>query len=102
DQDTKLYLYFDPAHAEMTQYVGDTGETAAQRVWENGYAGVWHMKNVNGQVLDSTANGNHGTIYGATEVDGPLGRCLSFDGVDDEVQCGNIPTSSADVTLEIL
>jgi hypothetical protein len=43
------------------------------------------MKNSGGLVLDSTANANHGTIYGATEVDGLLGRCLSFDGVDDVV-----------------
>lgn len=84
-QDTKLYLYFDPAHAEMTQYVGDTGEPAAQLVWDEHYAGVWLMKPNGGRVLDSTANGNHGTIYGATATEGPLGTALAFDGVDDYI-----------------
>jgi len=36
--------------------------------------------------LDSTRNQNHGTIYGATVTQGPLGACLSFDGVDDRVE----------------
>jgi hypothetical protein len=34
---------------------------------------------------DVTPNRNHGTIYGATWVDGKLGKALSFDGVDDRV-----------------
>ena len=81
-EDTHLYLYYDPLHAEMTDWVGDTGEPAAQQVWENGYVGVWHTPS-GGQLLDSTRNANHGTIYGATPTTGPLGACLSFDGVDD-------------------
>ena len=80
--DTRLYLYYDPLHAEMTGYVGDTGEVAAQAVWANGYAGVW-MKPSGGLLLDSSPNGNHATIYGATLTTGPLGACYSYDGVDD-------------------
>jgi len=34
-------------------------------------------------VLDASGNNNHGTIYGATWVDGIYGKALSFDGVDD-------------------
>ena len=105
NQDTKLYLYYDPAHAEMTDYVGDTGEPAAQRVWGNGYAGVWLMKPNGGQVLDSTGNGNHGMIYGATATQGPLGTALAFDGVDDYVDCGNSVTldpGANDFTLEVM
>jgi hypothetical protein len=82
--DTHLYLYYDPLHAEMTDYVGDTASETAWNVWDNGWEFVG-MKPSGGLLLDSTRNQNHGTIYGATEVDGPLGRCLSFDGVDDRV-----------------
>ena len=89
-EDTHLYLYYDPLHAEMTGYVGDTGEPAAQQVWTNGYAGVW-MKPSGGLLLDSSPNGNHATIYGATLTTGPLGACYSYDGVDDY---GVIPASS--------
>ena len=34
---------------------------------------------------DSSENGNDGTIYGATWVDGKIGKALSFDGSDDYV-----------------
>jgi hypothetical protein len=78
-----LKLWYDPTHADNTTNVGAIGSAVGQSVWANGFEGVWHMKNSGGLVLDSTANANHGTIYGATEVDGPLGRCLSFDGADD-------------------
>jgi len=81
--DTRLYLYYDPLHVEMTEYVGDTGEVAAQAVWGADYQAVWHMSLVNGQVLDSTANQNHLTVYGATAAPGDTGTCLMFDGGDD-------------------
>ena len=39
---------------------------------------------------DSSPYGNHGTIYGATWVRLPSGLwCLSYDGVDDYVDCGS-------------
>lgn len=85
---TVLHFYYDRDVSDNTQYVGDTGEAAAQQVWTNGYAGVWHTPS-GGQLLDSSPNGNHGTIYGATETDGPLGRCLSLDGVDDWIDLGD-------------
>jgi len=34
---------------------------------------------------DRSLYGNHGTIYGASWVDGKIGKALSFDGVDDYV-----------------
>jgi hypothetical protein len=84
-EDTHLYLYYDPLHAEMTDYVGDTASETAWNVWDNGY-GFVGLKPSGGQLLDSTRNQNHGTIYGATVAQGPLGECLSFDGVDDYVE----------------
>ena len=42
---------------------------------------------------------NHGTIYGATWVEGKFGKALQFDGVDDYVE---VPDSaSLDITDEI-
>jgi len=39
---------------------------------------------------DTSGNGNHGTVYGATWVkDGKYGKALSFDSKDDYVNCGN-------------
>jgi hypothetical protein len=38
--------------------------------------------------FDSSGNGNHGKIYGATWVDGKYGKALSFDGVNDYVSTG--------------
>lgn len=37
-------------------------------------------------VYDQSASGFHGTIYGATRVQGKLGKGMYFDGVDDYVQ----------------
>ncbi|MDI6877536.1 MAG: hypothetical protein QMC96_12290, partial [Methanomicrobiales archaeon] len=85
-EDTVLYLYYDPDHADNDTYVGAIGSIPGRAVWSNGYAGVWHMKPSGGLVLDSTANANHGTIYGATVTQGPLGRCLSYDDIDDKIE----------------
>jgi len=40
-------------------------------------------------VKDTSGNGNDGIIHGATWVDGKYGKALSFDGVNDYVDCGN-------------
>jgi len=40
------------------------------------------------QVLDSSGNGNHGTLSGATFVPQGSGHAISLDGRDDYVNCG--------------
>jgi len=40
---------------------------------------------------DSSFYNNHGTIHGATWVDGKFGKALSFDGVDDYVEVPDSP-----------
>jgi len=42
--------------------------------------------------VDRSGNDNHGTIYGATRVDGKRGLALDFDGVNDRVE---IPRSAS-------
>jgi len=44
------------------------------------------------KVYDQSDNENHGTIYGAKWLRGPVGGMLSFDGVDDYV---GIPNSAS-------
>jgi hypothetical protein len=63
--DTILYLYYDKAHVDNTAYIGDTGSTPAQKVWDSNFAAVWHLvesgNGTTGEYKDSTANGNNGT-----------------------------------------
>lgn len=53
--------------------------------------GRWHLDHIsNNQTPDSSKNDNHGTVYGATIVDGIIHKALLFDGLDDYVSIGNI------------
>ena len=60
--DQILNFYYDPAHADNTTYIGDTGSTPAQQVWPVNHAVAQAMSQdpSAGNLLDSTANGNHG------------------------------------------
>jgi uncharacterized repeat protein (TIGR01451 family) len=61
---------------------------------DDGLVAEWHFDEGIGNVLkDSSGNGNDGTIYGATWVDGKFGKALTFDGLDDYI--GNIGTASS-------
>lgn len=52
--------------------------------------GRWHLDNVIGnQVPDSSKNSNTGTVYGAIPTTGIISNCLSFDGINDYVNCGS-------------
>jgi len=53
----------------------------------DGLVGAWKFDEGSGTIAyDSSGNNNHGTIYGATWVDGKFGKALQFDGVDDYVK----------------
>ena len=70
------------------------------RFSQKGLVGYWRFDEETGSAAkDSSPYGNHGTIYGATWTDGKFGKALSFDGVDDYVDCGN--DESLDITDEI-
>ena len=50
----------------------------------------WDMDEGSGSAInDKSGNGNDGTISGATWAQGKHGSALSFDGVNDYVNCGN-------------
>jgi hypothetical protein len=59
--------------------------------------GAWSFDEASGTtVLDSSGRGNHGTVSGATRVNGKYGRALSFDGVNDLVTVAD--SASLDLT----
>ncbi|MCX6013465.1 MAG: LamG domain-containing protein [Chloroflexi bacterium] len=64
--------------------------------------GGWSFDNIFGNtVYDDSGNGNNGTIYGATQVNGVVGKALSFDG-NDYVNCGSDASlSPANFTAEV-
>ncbi len=56
-----------------------------------GLVGLWNFDGDPGAVAyDSSGNGNNGTIFGATTVQGKFGDALSFNGVYDYVQLSSL------------
>ena len=61
------------------------------------------LPEVRNKWFDYSGYNNHGTIFGATKVSGRNAEGLSFDGVDDYVNCGsaasldNIPVKTIEL-----
>ena len=78
---------------DNTAYVGLTGSTPAQTVWDSSYSLVLHMSQDPsggaGSILDSTSNGFDmtpgGTMTSGDLVDSGFGKALDFDGSDDNL-----------------
>ncbi|MBN1671107.1 MAG: FecR domain-containing protein [Kiritimatiellae bacterium] len=77
----------------------------------DGLVGHWRFDEIAGkQAFDHSPAGNHGRIYRAERVKGPLGGALAFNGIDAYVDIGNPPelrltgpmTASAWVTVNSL
>jgi len=94
---------------DNTSYVGITGSTPAQTVWDSNFAAVYHMsQDPSGgtyAILDSTANGNDGTSQGTMTsgdlVDTGFGKAINFDGSDDYINLYNDSSLNTDITSEI-
>jgi hypothetical protein len=54
--DTELYLYYDSSHADNTVYVGDTGSTPAENVWDSDFDFVWHLSEPGNSIHDSAGD----------------------------------------------
>ncbi len=66
---------------------------------DTGLIAYWSFDEGSGGIAYDSAGSNHGTIYGASWVDGISGHALSFDGVDDYIE---VPDSdSLDIANEI-
>lgn len=63
--DTALYLYYDPDHADNTNYVGFTTDVAAEHVWESNFLAAWNgAKNPSEErMFDSTSNWKDNYLY---------------------------------------
>lgn len=98
--DTVLYIYYDNSQSDNIAYVGVTGSTPAQNVWDSNFVSVWHLgQNGNGnagEFIDSTSNhyngqGGSGLGYGTpslTTSDSPTGVSQVFNGSNNYI---NVP-----------
>lgn len=105
--DTILYLFYDADMPDNNEFVGVTGSSAAQQVWDPAFMAVYHMNNGPdaSYILDSTANGYNGLKAGvngfSSEVAGAAGRAQLFDGIDDYIDIGSECASiTTDLTIE--
>ena len=66
-----------------------------------GLVGLWHF---DGDALDSSGNSNDGTLHNFVSphglVSGMFGQALSFDGVDDYVECEKNVDITTAITVE--
>jgi len=79
-----------------------SGITYLTKGSSSGLVGLWHFDEGSNvpKVADSSGNGNEGNVNEATTgVSGKFGNALSFDGVDNYVDCGS--SSSLDFTTNV-
>jgi hypothetical protein len=81
-QDTSLYMYYGNSSSTNQQF--------PEKVWINHFDAVWHLNNnPMGSIIDSTSKDNDGTAKGdmtsSDLVNGKIGKCLYFDGIDDYI-----------------
>lgn len=66
-------------------------------------AGYWKLdKAIGATTPDSSRNTNTGTIFGASPATGIIDKALSFDGINDYVDCGNDLSLNTPNALSIL
>ncbi len=94
NKDTKIYLYYDSNQQENSNFIGDTGSTAGQKVWDDDFICVYHMSqdpHIGGEcIIDSTSNNYDGSIIGtfssAQLVNGPIGKAIEFTTLDNFIK----------------
>lgn len=99
--DTVFYVYYGNAGASC--YATDD-TYGAEAVWTN-YGAVYHMNESSGDLLDSTANDNDGTMSGTlpNPVAGKIGTGQDFNGTSDEISVtddASIKIASGDFTVQ--
>ncbi len=87
--DILLMLYFD----------NQTSEGFIHPTFDPSMMGWWHLDETSGVIVDSSGMGNNcsynGTLYSQPGI---IDSGIGFDGIDDEIQCGN--SSGLDVGNE--
>ena len=106
--DTIFYLYYDNTNnfLDNNTYIGDTGDTAAQNVWNSDYAAVYHMNgSSDSEIYDSTSNGEDATSDNGDptyEQVGKIGYSVYFDGNGDSIQLPTVLTTETSFTFQAL
>lgn len=81
DETTNLYLYYDVDKTDNTDYIGDTGSTIGQSIWDDNFIAVYHMNEID--TVDSTNNSNTGAAAAGIEnsniIDGQIAKAIHFD-----------------------
>jgi len=91
--------YSSPQNASGTNGTGSNP-------WNNGQNAemVQHLNEDNyptDTALDSTVNDNDGTVTGATNTTGEFDGAASFDGTDDNINCGDFADGAIDNTQSL-
>lgn len=89
-EDTILYMYYGNSSTTTQQF--------PEKVWNGNYEAVWHLNNdPTDTIFDSTAKNNDGMTKGGMTaidlLDGKIGRCLDFDGIDDYISFAEFTNS---------
>lgn len=105
--DTELYLYYDSNHTTNSGYIGDTGETPAQNVWDSNFNAVFHFSEDSytgaaSEIKNSTISGIHGhAISSAQPSSALIGNGLDVDDVnkgaitESTINPGNVYTAES-------
>jgi len=103
---TVLNLYYDSAQPDNNTYIGDTGDTPAQNVWDSNFAAVLHMaQDPSGtapQMLDSTGSydlTSSGTMTSGDLVNGLIGKGVDLDGSDDHLDSSSDDFSALEAAM---
>jgi len=88
DDTSGTVTLYNPNDVEVDSYAYDASDYNVNNTpgWTNNLVAYWPFDNDFG---DKSGNGNNGINHGATFTTGEINQALSFDGVDDYVNCGN-------------
>ena len=81
--DTPIYIWYGKAGESQPAANAAFG---SESVWPAAFLAVYHMNQSSGNILDSTSNGNNGTVNGTMPnlVAGKIGDCQDFNGSSDD------------------
>jgi hypothetical protein len=81
-----------------------TDGQSPEGVWDDGYQAVWHNKDLNSSVVKDSTSGNDvskGVANQPSEVDSPIGKAQSFDGLNDYLRTNNsFDSVNSGITIE--
>ena len=105
--DTDLYLYYDSTHTTNSGYVGDTGETPAENVWDSNFNAVFHFSEDSytgaaSEIKNSTISGTDAhAVANAQPYSALIGNGLDIDDADksalteSNINPGNVYTAES-------